>query len=133
METKKDTKGKRKLLLVEDDKFLLDMYNTKLKESFEVTSVSSATDALSQIEGGLEPEIILTDIVMPNMDGFEFLAEIKKRKLAASAVKIILSNLGQKDDIDKGSSLGAHGYIIKAMSTPTETVKKIMEIAAAAR
>ncbi len=119
-----------KILIVEDDKFLMDMYAVKFGEyNFEIASSFGAPDALSKLEEGLEPDIILTDIVMPVMDGFEFLAEVKEKKLAGDAVIIILSNLGQKDDIAKGISLGASGYIVKATSTPTEVVKKVIEIA----
>lgn len=118
-----------KVLLVEDDKFLLDMYTVKFNEyDFEVTSSFGVPDALLKLEEGLKPDILLTDIVMPVMDGFEFLAEIKKRHLAPGAVIIVLSNLGQKEDIDKGVSLGASGYIVKATSTPTEVVRKVLEI-----
>ncbi len=125
----KPTDKKYVLLLVEDDKFLLDMYTTKFGETgFEVTAVDRANTGLSKLEEGLVPDIILTDIIMPVMDGFEFLAELKKRNLAVSSVKIILSNLGQKEDIQKGENLGASGYIIKATSTPSETVAKVLEI-----
>jgi len=118
-----------KILLVDDDKFLLDMYSTKFNEKgFEVTAVFGGTEALSKLEEGLEPEIILTDVVMPVMDGFEFLAELKKKKLVPHASIIVLSNLGQKEDFDKGAELGADGYIVKATSTPTEVVNKVLQI-----
>jgi len=118
-----------KILLVDDDKFLLDMYSTKFNEKgFDVTAVFGGTEALSKLEEGLDPEIILTDVVMPVMDGFEFLAEIQKKKLVPHASIIILSNLGQKEDFDKGAELGADGYIVKATSTPTEVVNKVLQI-----
>lgn len=116
------------ILIVDDDKFLLDMYATKFTEKgFEVTAVFGATEALSKLEDGFIPDIILTDVVMPIMTGFEFLAEVKQKKFAPEAHIIVLSNLGQKEDIEKGSSLGASGYIIKATSTPTEVVNKVLE------
>lgn len=119
-----------KILIVEDDKFLMDMYSLKFNENhFDVTSSFGAPDALIKLEEGLHPDIILTDVVMPVMDGFEFLAAVKEKKLARGAVIIVLSNLGQKEDIAKGISLGASGYIVKATSTPTEVVKKVLEIA----
>jgi CheY-like chemotaxis protein len=128
MEDKKSGKH-YKILIVEDDKFLIDMYTLKFGEhGFVVTPSFGPPDAISRLEEGLEPDIILTDIVMPVMDGFEFLAEIKAKKLAPEAVRIILSNLGQKEDITKGVSLGAAGYIVKATSTPTEVVKRVLEI-----
>lgn len=120
---------KYKILIVEDDKFLMDMYTVKFGEyNFEITALFGATEALARLEEGLHPDIIITDVVMPVMDGFEFLAGIQEKKLARGATIIILSNLGQKEDIAKGISLGASGYIVKATSTPTEVVKKVLEI-----
>jgi DNA-binding NarL/FixJ family response regulator len=64
--------------------------------------------------------------VMPAMDGFELLSIIKKENLASTAKVIILSNLGQSTDVEKGRSLGASGYVIKASATPSEVVEKVM-------
>lgn len=72
--------------------------------------------------------MILLDIVMPVVDGFEFLRVIAKENLKKKATVIILSNLGQKEDIDKGLALGASDYIIKANSTPSEVVKKVESV-----
>ena len=120
---------KYSILLVDDDKFLLDMYATKFNEKkFEVTAVFGAKEAITKLEEGLIPDIVLTDAVMPGMDGFEFLSEMKKRKLAKDACIVILSNLGQQEDFDKAKSLGANGYIVKATATPSEVVQKVLEI-----
>lgn len=128
MENQKPDK-RYKVLIVEDDKFLMDMYTVKFGEyNFDITSSFGAVDALYRLEEGFQPDIILTDIVMPIMDGFEFLAAMKERKLSRGATIIVLSNLGQKEDINKATSLGASGYIVKATSTPTEVVKKVLEI-----
>lgn len=129
MTTDIKTKKHYKILLVEDDKFLMDMYALKFTEhGFEVTSCFGAADAIAKLEDGLNPDIIITDVIMPVMDGFEFLAEVKKKHLQKGAVIVVLSNLGQKEDIDKGVSLGASGYIVKATSTPSEVVQKVLEI-----
>lgn len=124
--------AKQKILLVDDDKFLLDMYSTKFGEAgFNVTAVSSAQEALSALQGGLTPDICLLDIIMPTMDGFQLLQEMKEKKLCGdNAVCVILSNLGQQEDIDRGMSLGADGYIVKASATPSEVVTKVADIAA---
>jgi CheY-like chemotaxis protein len=127
--SEKSPEKRHKLLIVEDDKFLMEMYTVKFGEyNFEVTVAFGAPDALVKLEEGLHPDIIITDIVMPVMDGFEFLAVLKEKKLSQNAIIIVLSNLGQKEDISKGMSLGASGYIVKATSTPTEVVKKVLEI-----
>jgi len=86
--------------------------------------------------GGLElaksenPDVILLDIIMPGMTGFEMLEKINKDKLSVDSVKIILSNKGQQSDIDMGKNLGAAGYIVKANSTPAEVMEKVQEILA---
>lgn len=118
--------GKYKILIIDDDEFLLDMYSIKFKEQgFDVEIAYSGIDGIEKIKGGFSPDIILVDLVMPNMDGFEFLKEIKSENLLKSAKIIILSNLGQESDIKKGLSLGADDYIIKAHFTPSEIIKKI--------
>jgi len=121
---------KYSLLIIDDDKFLLDMYSMKFNEKdFNVEVAFGSVEALEKLKGGFKPDIILLDIIMPTMDGFELLSEIKKNNLAPGAVVIILSNLGQQEDVEKGVRLGADGYIIKASSTPTEVVNKVNDIA----
>lgn len=117
------------VFIVDDDKFLLDMYLMKFKErGFNAEAVLSSSEALEKLSGGYSPDIILLDIVMPGMDGFELLKNVKDKKLVPSAKIIILSNLGQREDIDRGLELGADGYIIKASATPTEVVNRVVEI-----
>mgnify|MGYP000181580156 CR=1 FL=1 len=120
---------KLKILIVDDDQFLLDMYTLKFKEKgFDVVSAFGSVSALNKLKDGQYFDIIITDIVMPAMDGFDLLEKIKKDKLAENAKIIVLSNLGQPSDIEKGVSLGADGYIVKAKSTPSEMVEKVIEI-----
>lgn len=119
----------KKIFIVDDDKFLLDMYTFKFKEKgFEVIQAFGSVDALSKLKGGIVPDIMLLDIVMPTMDGFELLSIIKNEKLAPDAKVIVLSNLGQPTDVEKGRSLGANGYVIKASATPSEVVEKVMTV-----
>ncbi len=120
---------KYKILIVDDDKFLLDMYVVKFTQSeFEVESSLGAEEALSKLQGGINPSVILTDILMPGMDGFEFLQQIKEIGLATDAKIIILSNKGERSDIERGVSLGVDGYIVKASAIPSEVVAKVKEI-----
>ncbi|MBI5817003.1 MAG: response regulator [Candidatus Yonathbacteria bacterium] len=122
---------KKKVLIVDDDKFLLDMYTVKFNENnFDVVAALGSVEALGKIKEGINPDVALLDVVMPAMDGFELLETIKRDKLAPQAKIIILSNLGQQSDIDKGKSLGADGYIVKANSTPSEVVEKVKTIIA---
>ena len=122
-------KNGRKILIIDDDSFLLDMYALKFtQEGFAVSSARGTLEALEKLQTGENPDIILVDIVMPAMDGFEFLAKVNEEGLAKHAMKVCLSNLGQQEDIDKGLQLGASGYIVKASATPSEVVQKVEEM-----
>jgi len=124
-----NTQAGKKIFIVDDDKFLLDMYTFKFKEKgFEVVQAFGSVDALDKLKGGIVPDVVLLDVVMPAMDGFELLALIRERGLATTAKVIILSNLGQPSDIEKGRSLGANGYVIKASATPSELVEKVIKV-----
>lgn len=118
-----------KVFIVDDDKFLLNMYSIKFsKGNFEVNSASSGEEALNKIKEGYSPDIILLDIVMPGMDGFDILAAIKKGNLAPKASIIMLTNQGQLSDIEKAKSFGVSGYIIKATTIPSEVVEEVTRI-----
>ena len=117
------------ILIIDDDEFLLDMYSVKFREQgFNVEIAFGGAEALEKIKGGFNPSIILLDIVMPNMDGFEFLKRANEEKILNKAKVIILTNLGQKEDIERGIQLGAADYIIKAYLTPSEVVKKVHSV-----
>ncbi len=117
------------VLVIDDDSFLLDMYAMKFSQkNFQVTACSGTLEALEKLRTGFKPDIIVVDLVMPAMDGFEFLEVVKNEELGKDVLIIILSNLGQQEDIDKGLALGAAGYIIKASATPSEVVEKVLEV-----
>ncbi len=116
--------------LVDDDKFLLDMYTLKFKDSgCTIEAMTDPREALEKLRGGANPNIILLDVVMPSMTGFEFLEVVRKEGLAKDTTIIMLTNQGQQEDIDKAMSLGASGYIIKASSIPSEVLQKTLTIA----
>ena len=116
----------KKILIIDDDEFLLDMYSLKFREAgFQVEVGRSGEEALNLVRQGLKPEVVLLDIVMPTIDGFEFLRLVKKENLLQGALVVILSSLGQREDIEKGLALGANDYIVKAHSTPSEVLRKI--------
>jgi len=113
------------VLIVDDDEFLLEMYALKFKESgFEVDIASNGKKALEKIQE-FKPDVVLLDVVMPTMDGFEVLQEIRNKKLAPGARILMLTNLGQKEDTERGLALGADDYVVKAHFTPTEVVAKV--------
>jgi len=115
------------ILIIEDDKFLRELIKRKLQS--EGFSTLEAVDG----EVGLEavktqkPDLILLDLILPGMDGFEVLEKIKAESAVSSIPVIILSNLGQKDDIERGLGLGAVDYLVKAHFTPNEIIEKIKQ------
>jgi len=121
--------NKKKILIVDDDSFLLDMYALKFSQNnFEVYTAGSGVHALEKMKGGLDPDVILMDIIMPDMDGFEALEQINKKKLCTNCVKIVLSNKSEQKDIDEGKRLGVAGYIVKANFTPAEVIDQVVKI-----
>ena len=118
--------SKKKIFIIDDDSFLLDMYALKFNQSnFIVTTALGSEQALEKLRLDSAFDIILLDIMMPVMDGFELMEKMKEENLAQGSIKIILSNRGQPSDIARGESLGASGYIVKASSTPTEVIEKV--------
>lgn len=118
----------KKILIIEDDKFLRELISRKLSsENFEVIE---AVDGESGLKKAKEeaPELILLDLILPGIDGFEVLAKIKEDAAVASIPVIILSNLGQRDDVERGLKLGAVDYLVKAHFTPNEIIKKVQEV-----
>lgn len=116
-----------KILLIDDDRFLLDMYILKFKKSgLDIDTASNGTTALEKIKSGTSYDIILSDIIMPGMDGLELLKNIRNEKLLPGATVIMLTN--QADDYDKAKALGVDGYIIKATTIPSEVVEKVLTI-----
>ncbi len=117
-----------KILLIEDDTFLVEMYTTKFElEGFGVISAEDGVKGLEMVKKE-EPDIILLDILMPKMDGFAVLDALKKDKATADIPVVLLTNLGQKEDVKKGFEKGAVGYLIKAHFMPSEVVEKIKKI-----
>ncbi len=118
------------VFIVDDDSFLLDMYAIRFTQAgYKVETAMNAEETLTKLRGGITPDVLLLDVVMPAVDGFELLEKINEEKLIPHVVKIYLSNLGQEQDIARGKSLGASGYIVKANSTPSEVVDRVKEIA----
>ncbi|MBU1421299.1 MAG: response regulator [Patescibacteria group bacterium] len=116
-----------KILLVEDDNFLREICTKKLtKQGFIVYEAIDGEQALKKLEK-VRPDIILLDIILPIIDGFGVLKQIrshKDKKIQKTPI-IILSNLGQKNDVDKAFTLGANNYLIKAHFTTDDILDKI--------
>jgi two-component system sensor histidine kinase ChiS len=94
------TATQKKVFIVDDDTFLLDMYSLKFSQSgYSVESALGPEAAIEKLKSGYQPEVMLLDVVMPTMNGFELLEKMKKENYATTAIKIILSNRGQQSDI----------------------------------
>ncbi len=105
------------------------MYVRKFKSfNFETISASDGEDALNKIREGLQPDIILFDLIMPKIDGITLVKTIKEENLIKDSLKIVLSNQGQQEDVSEVEKHGIDGYIIKAMFTPSEVVKEVIKI-----
>lgn len=116
------------ILIVEDDSFLLNIYKTKFEfEGFKVSTAENGEMGLTESKKK-KPDLVLLDVLMPKMDGFTFLEEQKKDKAIKDIPVILLTNLGQKDDVQRGLELGAKDYIIKAHFKPSEVVEKVKKV-----
>lgn len=123
---------KKRVLVVEDDIVLVEMYKEKLKmEGFRVSTVSDGKKALIRMKEG--PDLILLDILMPGLNGFEVLKRIRSGDTTKNVPVIVLTNIGSTiTDSDKNLalSLGATDYLIKSLNTPDDVVTRIREILA---
>ena len=124
----------KQILLVEDDPFLIDIYATKFKEEgFSVEVANDGEEGLRKLREGEGEnkekfDLLVLDIVLPHVDGWEILKEIKASEKLKNLKIVILSNLGQKGEVEKGVKLGATKYLIKAHYTPSEVVAEIKQL-----
>lgn len=123
-------KNKKTILLVEDDPFLKDIYSTQLKSiGIEAETAENGEECLLKIKKN-KPDILVLDLVLPKTNGWEVLGAIKKDEKLKDLKIIILSNLGQKREVEEALDLGVCRYLIKAHYTPAEVaseIKKILE------
>ena len=118
---------KKKILLVEDDNLISSMYKTKFQaDGLEVIIATDGAVALEMAKNE-KPDIIMLDIILPQLDGFTVLEELKKTSLTKNIPVIMLTNLGTTEDKIKGEQLGAVDYLVKANFTPAQISQKIKE------
>lgn len=120
--------SRKKVLIIEDDKFLRSLIGKKLtNRGYETIEAVDGEDGAKKIKEE-RPDVILLDLILPGIDGFEVLSRAKKDKTTKSIPILVLSNLGQREDVEKALNLGAEDYLIKAHFTPREIVQKIESI-----
>jgi CheY-like chemotaxis protein len=116
------------ILLVEDDPFVVDIYTTKLVSAgFKVEVAEDGEEAIRKLKEK-KPDLLLLDIVLPNIDGWELLRMIRTELEMEDLKVVVLSNLSQKEEIQKGQSFGVIKYFVKASFTPSEVVEEIKKI-----
>ncbi len=114
------------ILLVDDDSFLLDMYKVKFeKGGYDVKLALGSEEALAIIRGGYVPNILITDVVMPTIDGIDMIASLRKEALIPNVMVVTLSNQSSATDIERAKKVGVDGYIIKATTIPSEVFEQV--------
>lgn len=127
------TASTRKILIVDDDTFLAGIYARKFEqEGFEVRLAVDGELALKIAKKEL-PDAILLDVFLPKLDGFEVLEKLKADPKTRGIPVVLLTNFGQKENVDKGLKLGAVDYLIKAHFMPAETVERVKKALAVSR
>lgn len=122
------TSATSKVLIIEDDRYISKMYQLKLSlDGLDVQVADNGRIGVEKVKE-FKPDIILLDVLMPELDGYEVLKIVKGDTETKDIPVLILSNLGQEDHIQKGMQLGAVGYIVKSQYTPSKVVEKINEV-----
>lgn len=122
------TNNQTHVLIVEDDVFLVGIYQKKFEmEGFKVSISENGEKGLADIKKK-KPDVVVLDILLPKLDGFAVLEKLKKDPVLKNIPVIMLTNLGQKDDVEKAMQSGAAGYLIKAHFKPSEVVEKVREV-----
>lgn len=118
-----------KILIIDDEQLLLDLYHDILAESgFEVILSRSGKDGIEMADREL-PDVILLDILMPEMNGFDVLRELKSKEETKNIPVYLLTNLPEESSGDKAQELGVAGYMMKAMTEPSELAKTMKQVA----
>ena len=121
-------KNKTKILIIEDDTFIMDMYRTKFEMAgYKILMAEDGNKGIKMIKEN-KPDLVILDVIMPQIDGFEVLKTIKMDSNLKDIPVILLTNLGQKENIEDGLKLGADDYVIKAHFTPEEVVGKVEKV-----
>jgi len=118
-----------KIILVDDDDFLVDMYATKFgANGISVEACKSGDVLIEKLSAGAKADLILLDIIMPNMNGIEALKKMRAQNLGAGIPVVMLTNQNDEKDIAETKKLGVAGYIVKSAATPSEVVDEVIKV-----
>lgn len=117
------------ILIIEDDNFLQGLEATKLKkEGYEIMTASNSVEAFRAIDKGVQIDLILLDLLLPEVDGFMILEKIREDKKMLIVPVIVFSNLSEEKDIKRATKLGISEFMIKSNFTLDELAKKVKEL-----
>jgi DNA-binding response OmpR family regulator len=117
------------VFIIEDDVFLQGLEATKLKkEGFDIETAANGDEAFKIIEKKIKIDLVLLDLMLPGIDGFEILKRIKQESNISKVPVVVFSNLSEEKDIDRAKKMGASEFMIKSNFNLDELVKKIREL-----
>ena len=120
------TQNKQVILIIDSDKFLRTLFSQKLKsEGMIVVEAENGQEGLVKMKSDPRPHIVLLDLLLPVVDGFEVLERMQNDSDLKRIPVVVLSNLSREEDIRKAKDLGAKDYMVKAYFTPGEIIEKI--------
>ncbi|MDO8524170.1 MAG: response regulator [bacterium] len=120
----------KKILILEDEVIILELLTKKLqREGYEVKTAQNGKEGLAMMEKEV-PDLVLTDVIMPEKDGFDVILEMKQNELLKNVPIIIISNSGQPVEIDRAKELGVDDWVIKTDFDPQEIVQKVQQVLA---
>jgi two-component system phosphate regulon response regulator PhoB/two-component system alkaline phosphatase synthesis response regulator PhoP len=120
------------ILLADDDRLLIQVYSNKLKSAgYEVESAQSGEEIVRKLQEK-KFDLVLLDIVLPEISGWEVLEKIKEQKSKIKNLEelkiVIVSNLGQRSEVEKGLKLGAVKYLVKSHYTPSQILEEVKQV-----
>jgi DNA-binding response OmpR family regulator len=123
---KEKKKMAKSILIIEDDNFLQGLEAKKLKkEGYETFTASDSVEAFKVIDSGETIDMILLDLLLPDVDGFEILAKVRESPRVKDTPVIVFSNLSEQKDVDRAKRLGIHEFMVKSNFTLDELVEKV--------
>jgi len=115
----------KKILLIEDEDIIVELLSKKLsQENYELYLAKNGREGLEKMNV-VKPDLVLLDIIMPEMDGFEFLEKISQNTELKNIPVIIISNSGQPVELNRAKNLGAKDWLIKTKFNPQEVIDKV--------